>query len=141
MKTIKEWLEELPEPHRSRALNNADKRDFNVEYNSMRKTILGSFVWSKSPEGLDYWREISQGNYSAKPPYETTAKPPAKPGLTETKRVMTALVITAAVMFLLLAIVYADKELQLIIALESVLAWVISFGVFYLVYLYMEPKD
>jgi hypothetical protein len=57
MKTIKEWLETLPEPYRSQALKNGI--DMGKERSSLFKAINSAFVWSNSKEGFDYWRMVA----------------------------------------------------------------------------------
>jgi len=56
MKTVKQWLETLQEPYRSKALKNMtadeDKRD------SLSSAIRAAFVWSATEEGFDYWDEV-----------------------------------------------------------------------------------
>lgn len=54
MKTIKQWLEELPEPYRTQALENL-KSD---KYDSIEKALLNAFDWWNSPEGWNYWSEF-----------------------------------------------------------------------------------
>ena len=55
MKTIKEWLEELPEPYRKKSINNTPKKVLEVYKQSLEKALLASFVWNNSKEGHDYW--------------------------------------------------------------------------------------
>jgi hypothetical protein len=67
-KTIKQWLTELPEPHRTRALDNYDERgDEYTIYVALETVVCAAFSWHDTPEGVDYWDEISQGNYDAEP--------------------------------------------------------------------------
>lgn len=58
MKTIREHLDSLPEPHRSQALVNLD-RDYPAIGEKQRLTasaaILDAFPWAESPEGHYYW--------------------------------------------------------------------------------------
>lgn len=66
-KTIKQWLEELPEPYRSKALKNHAEKP--IEYLADTKTsdlggaIANAFAWGGTAEGYDYWRECCTGNY------------------------------------------------------------------------------
>lgn len=55
MKTIKEWLEELPEPYRTQSINNTPKKVLEVYKQSLEKALLASFVWKNSKEGHGYW--------------------------------------------------------------------------------------
>ena len=57
MKTIKEWLSELPEPERSQSLKNL-KNQKNKEADSMPDAILSAFVWSETEQGRKYWERI-----------------------------------------------------------------------------------
>ena len=57
-KTIKEWLEELPEGYRERALNNLRKVAINWHEPTMVGAITGAFLWVESPEGLDFWADV-----------------------------------------------------------------------------------
>lgn len=63
-KTVREWLNELPEPIRTRALKNDDgeftyKNDFTLE-----DSLLKSFFWDETKEGEHYWRLVANGKYS-----------------------------------------------------------------------------
>jgi len=62
-KTIKEWLNELPEPYRSQAIENAENTESGcldgVE-TSIFGALMGGFVWLESKEGSDYWYEFSK---------------------------------------------------------------------------------
>lgn len=63
MKTIKEWLETLPEPYRAQALKNIaehpfdDKTDLTTPVESLAEAI-DSFEWFATEEGHDYWEEL-----------------------------------------------------------------------------------
>lgn len=59
-KTIKEWLEELDEPYRTQALNNMDIEDSEVDAYSLCEAVGIAFYWYDSPEGHDYWDELSE---------------------------------------------------------------------------------
>lgn len=69
MKTIKEWLETLPEPYREQALNNS--KEMNITLNSkverLTSAISFSFIWSNSPEGFDYWWDLIKELKGIKP--------------------------------------------------------------------------
>ena len=54
-KTIHEWLNELGEPHRTKAVNNCKAFDLKTERHSLASSLLGAFDWRKSPEGDKYW--------------------------------------------------------------------------------------
>jgi hypothetical protein len=57
--TIRQWLERLPEPYRSKAINNSTEKTLNSNphYSSpgIRGALFSAFEFSKSPEGADYW--------------------------------------------------------------------------------------
>ena len=57
-KTIKEWLETLPEPYRTEALENADKDTLIINKTHLSRAIRGSFYWEYSPQGHDYWKNV-----------------------------------------------------------------------------------
>ena len=58
-RTLRDALNELHEPHRSRALKNADAAKIDLEYRYPAFSALGeAFKWEKSPEGHDYWKGI-----------------------------------------------------------------------------------
>lgn len=60
MKTTLELLNELPEPYRSRAVENAKAQ--NADMAKPSKTIQGAisnaFVFDKTPEGFEYWLDL-----------------------------------------------------------------------------------
>ena len=59
MKTIKEWLEELPEPYRSQALENAEKeKSLEGLEPSLGQALLAGFRWSNTNQGHAYWGEL-----------------------------------------------------------------------------------
>lgn len=58
MKTIKEHLQELPEPARTKALANMWWEDEDTRQEHARDALYQAFNWSKSPEGYKYWREV-----------------------------------------------------------------------------------
>lgn len=60
MKTVKEWLEELPEPYRTQALEQTDNSHLKKTEDTMYSTLLGIFAWSDSREGAEYWRQLSE---------------------------------------------------------------------------------
>ena len=60
MKPIKQWLEELPEPYRTQALENLTKQPYNGsnEVDCMKDAVKGAFDWIKSKEGTSYWLDV-----------------------------------------------------------------------------------
>lgn len=60
MKTIKEWLQELPEPYKTQALNNTSSIMANNKVESLSYAIESAFIWTDTPEGHFYWRRCSR---------------------------------------------------------------------------------
>jgi hypothetical protein len=56
-KTIREWLEELPEPQRSCAIENCNV-DMDIKEVSLSKAVKVAFFWGDSPQGFHYWINI-----------------------------------------------------------------------------------
>ncbi len=56
MKTVKEWLEELPDGYRERALGQMLDAD-RVVY-SMAHALTRSLSWISSNEGFDFWSDV-----------------------------------------------------------------------------------
>lgn len=56
MKTIKQWLESIEDQEvREKALANADEVELPKIAETQRIAVSMAFVWSNTPEGLDYW--------------------------------------------------------------------------------------
>ena len=65
MKTIREWLNELPEPIRSRAIRNTENEsdtllDTITDVN-FKNALWVAFIWSNTPEGHNYWGSVHGG--------------------------------------------------------------------------------
>lgn len=63
MKTIRQWLKELPEPYKKQALMNLTTIPYrsgidNEDAGSMRGALYVAFEWDKSPEGHYYWEDL-----------------------------------------------------------------------------------
>lgn len=61
MKTIKDWLQELPEDIKEKALLNYSTEDPSKEddnYDLMSEALFCAFVWSGTPEGHDFWENL-----------------------------------------------------------------------------------
>ncbi len=58
MKTIREHLEQLPEPARSQALANMYLERAFIKYINPADAVKNAFTWSTCPEGRLYWFEI-----------------------------------------------------------------------------------
>jgi hypothetical protein len=57
MKTTREWLEELPEPYRTQALENC--KWLNENCNSLDSAICGAFPWDETSQSDIYWAEVA----------------------------------------------------------------------------------
>jgi hypothetical protein len=58
MKTIREHLQDLPEPASSRALQNMWWEDADNRYELQADALAQAFNWSRSPEKYKYWHNI-----------------------------------------------------------------------------------
>lgn len=73
-KTIKEWLSELPEGIREKALNNADTGMLDMFSASAHEALSVAFIWESSPEGTHYWKSVHSTIFTGNPfPDELTA--------------------------------------------------------------------
>jgi hypothetical protein len=61
MKTVEEWFRLLPVSVRNKARTNAKNYGFGLknEAPSLHVAITISFIWIRTPQGHDYWSEIS----------------------------------------------------------------------------------
>jgi len=62
-KTMLEWLQQLPEPYRTQAIDNVEPlRLLLTGYSGLSGWSSGvlpeAFVWSYTPEGKEYWKEL-----------------------------------------------------------------------------------
>lgn len=60
MKPIKQWLEELPEPYRTQALENIHYYDLERKCPNLPTAVFLPFDWSSSKQGFDYWNELHE---------------------------------------------------------------------------------
>lgn len=62
MKTIREWLNELPEPERSHAIVASKEQCGDVLLNSKSNSLLYAlekgFIWGDTVQGNRYWMDI-----------------------------------------------------------------------------------
>jgi hypothetical protein len=59
MKTIREWLNELPEDVRDKAIANTEENVLAIKfYTNLADALNGAFIWEESQQGFDYWNEI-----------------------------------------------------------------------------------
>lgn len=55
-KTIKEWLSELPEPYKTKALKYAAlEKTEDKTVNTMHEAIMEAFTWGQTIQGKHYW--------------------------------------------------------------------------------------
>jgi len=61
-KSVKAWLEELPEEIKDQAISNTKPAllEENAIAESLREAVLGAFIWGETPEGHKYWQEIHE---------------------------------------------------------------------------------
>lgn len=62
MKTIREHLNDLPEPYRTEALENAKNSKpstLHAMEKSMSGAITGAFLFHETPQGADYWFDLA----------------------------------------------------------------------------------
>jgi predicted Rossmann fold nucleotide-binding protein DprA/Smf involved in DNA uptake len=63
MKTIKEWLMDLPEPVRSRALKYGQELHW-TNQNSLKAALSTAFAWDETEEESKYWVYVFRGEYN-----------------------------------------------------------------------------
>ncbi len=68
MKTIKEWLEALPDGYRERALKNLDVQKAQCLKDGFENAIYAAFFWGESEEGHAFWNEVAHENLPQFPP-------------------------------------------------------------------------
>jgi len=58
-KTIREWLETLPEPYRSQALENTEEYKLSEDKDDcLSEAIESAFTWKLTKQGLQYWINV-----------------------------------------------------------------------------------
>lgn len=66
-KTIKEWLETLPEPYRSRALKNHAEKPIEFHLGAVvgdiQTAVSIAFIWLETEEGYHYWKLCASDSY------------------------------------------------------------------------------
>lgn len=62
MKTIREHLNELPEPYRTEALENMNQQPYvDIKQKiSAADALQSAFYWSDSPQDHDYWEKFQE---------------------------------------------------------------------------------
>jgi len=63
MKTIREWLNELPKDVRDKAIKNTAKQNSEDYFNTISDTQFPSikhmFIWCDTPEGHNFWENVN----------------------------------------------------------------------------------
>lgn len=59
MKTIRQHIQEFPNPYRAQAMINSRKEYLETKEANPLSALAGAFDWVKTPEGLDYWLEFA----------------------------------------------------------------------------------
>ena len=59
-KTIREWLEQLPEPDRSQAIGQTSEARLEERAFSLIEAVYAMFNWCGSCEGLEHWKSLSK---------------------------------------------------------------------------------
>jgi len=59
-KTVKDWLNTLNEPYKTKALNNIQEKVTNVQVISVSKALKQAFDWDNSLEGWEYWNDLTK---------------------------------------------------------------------------------
>lgn len=59
MKTIKEWLEQLPQPTRDLALKYAaENAKLNMLTMTLASAVNNAFIWDYTDEGSTFWQNV-----------------------------------------------------------------------------------
>ena len=58
-KTVKEWLNTLKEPYKSKALRQTNEDVLNLYCDSLVNSLYQMFDWQISFEGLEYWSDLT----------------------------------------------------------------------------------
>ena len=82
-KTIREWLETLPDGHRERALEQCEELTGEGSAISLSDALVGFCKWSESREGHDFWSDVckwASGFHLSLPPLPKEKKPEPRRG-------------------------------------------------------------
>lgn len=58
LKTVEQWLNTLPEPYRTQALNNVNTERLCSNAYDVSEAIMKAFFWYDSTEGFHYWNDF-----------------------------------------------------------------------------------
>ena len=64
MKKVKEWLNELPEEYREKAIGYLDAGEFyngDISAHNLKEAICIAFIWTLTAEGYWYWDNVYCG--------------------------------------------------------------------------------
>lgn len=61
--TKEQWLNLLPLEIKEKAIANINRQMLSILATSLSEVINGFFIWDSSPEGHEYWREISKKDW------------------------------------------------------------------------------
>jgi hypothetical protein len=59
-KTIKQWLNTLKEPYKTKALQQTNKDILKEKVIGLEDAMYKMFDWESSEEGLNYWCEVME---------------------------------------------------------------------------------
>ena len=57
-KTIKDWLNTLKEPYKSKAIRQTSEDILTIRTDTLINSLYQMFVWKDSQEGDEYWRDL-----------------------------------------------------------------------------------
>ena len=57
-KTVKQWLNTLKEPYKTKAIQQTNKEILKTKESSLIDALYSMFVWEGSKEGDQYWRDL-----------------------------------------------------------------------------------
>ena len=64
-KTVREWIKDLPLDIQEKYIANLDYKDTLDDLKMTFSSCLTSaFIWSKTPEGIEFWKKISERDYT-----------------------------------------------------------------------------
>jgi hypothetical protein len=66
-KTVKEWLMELPDGYRERALENMYEENKSIVVRNMEDAINRAFTWEESQEGDVFWLAVYNHYFISRP--------------------------------------------------------------------------
>ena len=67
MKTIKEWLQDLPDGYRELALEEANPSNLDGKCDGLYEAINGIRVWKDTSQGRKFWSNVSDSIYYNNP--------------------------------------------------------------------------